>query len=89
MYFEFFHEELTNSSIYLSINLILPLSRRWLMSFDGVVKSTFINKNKGDNVPNGCPWEKQLKFVYTDYLDVVVLMGVDSRSDPHIMILKA
>lgn len=61
--------------------------RNMLMAYEGPGK--FLTDISPIIQYKGCPREKRLELVYTDYLNVVVLKGGDSRSGPHIMVLRS
>lgn len=50
-----------------------------------VLNNNFTRKNEF----KGCPRENRLEFVFTDYLNVLVLKGGDSWSGPHVMVLRS
>lgn len=76
----------------LFVNLSYNSLKHWLMRYYGPVHSKFLYL-KGEDFINedfiGCPHEKRLEFVYTDYQNVVVLLGGDSGTGPHVMVLRS
>lgn len=81
--------EKPSSHPILFITVYFKNTTKWSKSYYGPVNGTFLNDNSNDYRFPGCPPEKRLNFVYTDYLNVIVLLGGDERSGPQIMILKS
>lgn len=73
------------------------LSILMIRNSDKYIIRTFFGQNIGNILydhketfnENRCPTEKRLEFVYTDYENVIVFKGGDSRSGPHVMVLRS
>lgn len=58
--------------------------------FVGKVHGKMLNLKESHDLINPlCPNEKEIDFFYTDYLNIVVLLGHDFWSGPHVMILRS
>lgn len=71
----------------LKIHLNFKNPKLLVLSLFGDIDGKVLTNIKFDNDFTECPSEKQMEFVYTDYVNVVVLKGGDSRCGPHIMVL--
>lgn len=74
----------------LKIDLLFQSSKRWIITYQGPIDGNFLY-GAVDTVDYftdpGC--DKRLEFVYTDYLNVIVLLAGDSYSGLHIMVLRS
>lgn len=57
--------------------------------FSGRVYGKMLKIDNRLLIDRACPDEREIHFLYTDYSNVVVLLGLDSWSGPHIMTLKS
>lgn len=94
----FWHKQ--NASCYLfqiestSENLIIEVLTRDLiiitsLAFSARAHGNILNVVTTHDNERGCPDQQEIQFLYTDYLNVIVLLGHDSWSGPHIIILKS
>lgn len=85
----FFKMQFSNFENAPGIYMRMYFKSSFFALFFGIVHGKFIYYKGKDDDFSGCPREKRLEFVYTDYTTIVVLMGDDSSSDRHIMVLRS
>lgn len=69
--------------------IITILMVHFAQAFTGTVHGKILKLLENYYANPGCPDEKEIHFLYTDYTNVVVLLGYDEWAGPHIMILKS
>lgn len=74
---------------WIRIQLGFKSVRNLIMRSNGAVYGKFITDDNVDDNFIGCPHDIRLEFIFTDYYNVVVLLGDDSSTGPHIMILRS
>lgn len=71
------------------IDLNFQSTENLFITYHGQVNGKFFNGRLALYDETDWECDKRLKFIYTDYINVVVLFGDDSYSGPHIMVLRS
>lgn len=74
---------------WIHLVLFLKSSGRWIVDYYGSVDGKVLNVKLLSEFKTDPDCNKRLEFVYTDYINVIVLLAGDSYSGPHIMVLRS